>query len=64
MKAGERLSVTLRFSGESEGVVFSVESVKEEDLPEEVLHIYAGNDELLSQVGEQTKRTMETTRAS
>lgn len=47
--AGEKLTVRLSDESNADSITFSVEKVTEDDIPEEVLRLYADNRELLSQ---------------
>ena len=53
LKAGQTLSVCLHDKEDGQTLEFQVDSLKEKDLPEEVLRIYAKNPALLAQACEE-----------
>ena len=54
LQAGQSLSVNLHDEGNNQSIEFEIKTLKEEDLPDEVLQIYASNPEMLAQACAQT----------
>ena len=54
LEAGQSLSVCLTGEGDDQSLEFRIENLKEEELPEEVLRVYADNPDLLVQACEDT----------
>ena len=54
LKVGQRLSVALQKGANGDSLEFVIEDLKEEDLPEEVLRLYAENPDLLAAACEET----------
>ena len=52
--AGQKLTVNLHSEENSESIEFTIETVTEEELPEEILRLYADNPDLLAQACEDT----------
>ena len=55
LKVGQRLSVALKKGASGNTLEFVVEDLKEEEIPEEVLRLYAENPDLLEAACEETK---------
>ncbi len=52
--AGQKLTIVLHGEGEEQSVEFKVEDVPEDELPEELLRLYADNPDLLAQAAKDT----------
>lgn len=59
LKVGQRLSVALQKGASGESLEFVVEDLTEDDIPDEVLRLYAENPDLLAAACEETKWDIE-----
>ena len=52
--AGQRLTVCVKNEQESDSIFYQIDTLKVEDLPDEILLLYANNPELLSKACDET----------